>query len=277
MKNLLRAICLFSVLALLLCSCSISGGSKNSADVRIKWGLDESKNKLSFTVENKSSGDIDIDLASVLLEQGDKNDNFKTLAEKFSQLSGSCPVNKGKTHTTEISLAEVGIPPLDNDTVYRISLSYRDNSKTGGATASANGNKTTVMHTFTPKEMIDEQKGNGNEKKSEDVRITWSYDSEKNEATALIENKSSHDVEIPLTFVPWIDRVESDGTYTALIESADTVSTNQTVKSGESLTETASLDVFKVASLESGQTYRFSLTYRFKNDVTTVYHTFTVK
>lgn len=107
--------------------------------------------------------------------------------------------------------------------------------------------------------------------KSEDVRITWSYDAEKNEVKVNIDNKSSHYIETPFTFVPWVDRVEPGGKYTALIEGALKI-----VKSGESLTETASLDFYKVSPLESGQTYRFSFTYTFKNDTTTVYHTFTV-
>ncbi len=112
--------------------------------------------------------------------------------------------------------------------------------------------------------------------KSEDVRITWSYDAEKNEVKVNIDNKSSHYIETPFTFVPWVDRVEPDGKFTALIEGALMFSTFKIVKSGESLTETASLDFYKVAPLESGQTYRFSFTYTFKNDTTTVYHTFTV-
>lgn len=112
--------------------------------------------------------------------------------------------------------------------------------------------------------------------KSEDVRITWSYDAEKNEVKVNIDNKSSHYIEAPFTFVPWVDRVEPDGKFTALIEGALMFSTFKTVKSGESLTETASLDFYKVAPLESGQTYRFSFTYTFKNNTTTVYHTFTV-
>ena len=112
--------------------------------------------------------------------------------------------------------------------------------------------------------------------KSEDVRITWSYDAEKNEVKVNIDNKSSHYIETTRPFVPWVDRVERDGKYTALIEGVTIFPTLNTVKSGESLTETASLDFYKVAPLESGQTYRFSFTYTFKNNTTTVYHTFTV-
>ena len=37
--------------------------------------------------------------------------------------------------------------------------------------------------------------------KSEDVRITWSYDAEKNEVKVNIDNKSSHYIETPFTFV----------------------------------------------------------------------------
>lgn len=113
--------------------------------------------------------------------------------------------------------------------------------------------------------------------KSEDVRITWSYDAEKNEVKVNIDNKSSHDIEIPFTFVPWVERVEPDGKYTALIEGANMFPTFKTVKSGESLTETASLDFYEVAPLESGRTYRFSFTYTFKNNTTTVYTSFTAE
>ncbi len=117
----------------------------------------------------------------------------------------------------------------------------------------------------------------GRRQRCEDIRITWSYNAEKNEVSALVENSSAHDIEIPFTFVPWVDRVEADGKYTQLIDGANEFTALRTVKSGENSTETASLDFYKVEQLGSGKTYRFSFTYTYSNDTTTVYAAFTAK
>ena len=91
----------------------------------------------------------------------------------------------------------------------------------------------------------------GRRQSCEDIRITWSYNAEKNEVSALVENSSAHDIEIPFTFVPWVDRVEADGKYTQLIDGANEFTALRTVKSGENSTETASLDFYKVEQPEA--------------------------
>ncbi len=274
MKITVRLCSVMLLFVMLFCSCATEKDDGKSEDVRVTWSYNAEKNELSVNIDNFSSHGIEADLAAVSLEKADENGDFAAAAEKMSQFSDRLTVEKGKTGTAEISLSREGISPLESDTVYRLTLPYF-RSDAGGAVTDID--KTVIMHSFTPRKMTDAQNAEGNTAKSEDVRITWSYNAEKNEVSALIENKSAHDIDIPYSFVPWVDRVEADGKYTKLIDGANVFTAIKTVKSGESLTETASLDFHKVEPLESGKTYRFSFTYTYKNDTTTVYTAFTAE
>ncbi len=271
MKITMHLCSVVMILAILFCSCTVAKDDGKGEDVRITWSYDTDKNELSVDIDNRSSHGIEADIASVSLEQADENGDFSTTIEKMSQFSNRLSIDKGKTGTASISLSREGITTLETDTVYRLTLPYYRNDNDGTV---SDINKTVIMHNFTPRKMTDAQKAGNNAALCEDIRITWSYDAEKNEVGALIENHSAHDIEIPFTFVPWVDRVEADGKYTQLIDGANVFTSFRTVKSGENSTETASLDFYKVEQLESGKTYRFSFTYTYNNDTTTIHTAF---